>query len=645
MRKLTLGSLAVAATAALAVPVIGLAGSPSTSILHPLKPPVAAAATDGLPAFSSCDELLDWYVEKALPLVGPYGFGYPNRYVRGVFNGPVALQEVHGAMAKAAAPEDSLDTAARNSATGTNVQEAGVDEPDNAKTNGSLVLRVENRELIVTDVSGKDPAELSRTKLPKGFWGDELLLSGDDVLLFGENGGPRYYGPMMGDIARPYQPFESNTRLVSFSIADPKAPTLKTDQVFEGTLVEARQYGDTIRLILQNGYPDLDFVQPNRRRTEAEARKENKQIVRDSTIGDWLPTVLVDGKRTPTVGCGDVRHPRTNSGFGTLSIVTFAAATPTDRTATAVTTSGDLAYSSATHLYVATSVNRPMPIPLDEGDRVTDWAPATTTEIHEFKIDGPATTYVASGVVRGTVRDRWSFDEYDGYLRVATALMHKWEITDNAITVLHADGSKLKVVSSVRHIGPREDIQSVRWMDDLAVVVTFRQIDPLYTVDLSDPAAPKVLGALRIPGFSSYLHPMGDHKVLGLGTAAGPGGSTQGGQIATFDLRNLKDPKQLDVLRLGMQDELVASYDPRGFTLVPWKCPPNADCLLGDHEVALAAVSDWNGYNHIVEVRVSPDGRLTQVDRFPSRSSTRILPIGENRVALVGRFVRIRQIG
>jgi hypothetical protein len=633
MRKLALGSLAVAATAALAVPVLGLAGTAITSSSLPIRVPVAAAA-ESLPSFSSCDELLDWYVEKALPLVGPYGFGYPYVYDRlprgGVAFGGRELTNVDGLSTKAAAP--GAYDAVRNSGTGTNVQEAGVDEPDGAKTNGKLILRIEDRQLIITDVSGKDPVEVSRTELPKGFWGDELLLAGDSVIVFGQASvRPQYYEPMMDRIGGPYPGTYPNSRILSYSIATPKTPKLVTDQSFEGGLVEARQYSDTIRLVLQSGYPELDFVQPTRRRTEAEARKENKQILRESKIEDWLPTVVVAGRRTPFVGCGDVRHPLTNSGLGTLSIVTFDAAKPLDRTTTAVTTSGDLAYSSVDRLYVATPVDSSI-----EGDvwnRLDSLVSSPAqTEIHSFKLDGTSTTYLASGVVRGLVRDRWSFDEYAGNLRVATALTHNWDTSDNAITVLHEDGSKLKVVGSVRGIGPREDIQSVRWFEDLAVVVTFRQVDPLYTVDLSDPSKPKVLGALKIPGFSSYLHPLGDHKILGLGSAADSNGSTKGGQIATFDLRNLKDPKQLDVLRLGREDELVASYDPRGFTLVS----------AGQ---GYATVTSWDGYAHVIGITVSPSGHLAQTDSWIARSDTRIVPIDDHRVALVGRFVRIKPIG
>jgi uncharacterized secreted protein with C-terminal beta-propeller domain len=307
--------------------------------------------------------------------------------------------------------------------------------------------------------------------------------------------------------------------------------------------------------------------------------------------------------------------------------VTFDAAKPTERSTVAVTTSGNLAYSSTDHLYVATPVDQPIPVTEWDTRRPAPmpWAPAET-EIHAFTLDGDKTTYVASGKVKGTVRDRWSFDEYDGNLRVATALTsERFETSDNAITVLHQDGDTLTPIGTVRGIGPREQIKSVRWFDDLAVVVTFRQVDPLYTVDLTDPAAPKVLGELKIPGFSSYLHPLGNDLLLGLGTS-GQGGA--GGQIATFDLADLTKPKQLDVLRIP-EAELVASYDPHGFTFLP------------DGDKAFATLSSWKGYGQIVELSVAADGGLTEVRRWWSHTDTRIVPIDGDRIALVGRIVRI----
>ncbi len=617
MRKLALASLLAASTAALAVPVVGLAGSPARTPGGVLPRVPVAAADEGLPAFESCDALLDWYVEKALPEVGAWGFGYPHLYFADTVVGTAAMPAIEQRLAG----DVVADKAVTSSASGTNVQEAGVDEPDYAKTDGRRIVRLFDNELIVTDISGETARELGRTKLPRGVWSEQLLLVGDTVLVFA-NTEQAWYGDR---IAFDMKMAPSNAEVLAYDIAGGE-PELTSRTEYEGTLVESRLYDGTVRLVVQSGYPVLDFVQPNRRRSEREARRENRDIVRHSTIDDWLPRTTVDGKESPLVDCADVRHPTTDSGFGTLSVVTFDASRPTEHSAVAVTTSGNLAYSSSDRLYVATPVDRSVPAGIWRRRSVP--SPAAT-EIHAFALDGKDTTYVASGTVAGQVRDRWSLDEYDGHLRVATALTHKWETTDNAVTVLREQGSKLVVTGTVRGLGPREEIQSVRWFDDLAIVVTFRQVDPLYTVDLRDPSRPQVLGELKIPGFSSYLHPLGGDRLLGLGTSADKRGATQGSQAAVFDLTNLRKPQQLSVLKFGRTTELLASQDPHAFTYV-------------DADAIFTTVSTWyDGSSKVLRLAVGSDGTLEQTGEWPARYQTRILPLEEGRVAFVGKVIRL----
>src|SRR4029079_11743868 len=143
---------------------------------------------------------------------------------------------------------------------------------------------------------------------------------------------------------------------------------------------------------------------------------------------------------------------------------------------------------------------------------------AVRTQLHAFALEGDRTRYVASGVLNGSIRDRWSLDEHEGHLRVAVSWPSRTGVPgDNGIVVLDEQDGKLRQVGALRGLGVDEQIQSVRWFDDLAVLVTFRQMAPLYTVDLSEPARPRELGALKIPGFSAYLHPVGHDQLLGLG--------------------------------------------------------------------------------------------------------------------------------
>ena len=123
------------------------------------------------------------------------------------------------------------------------------------------------------------------------------------------------------------------------------------------------------------------------------------------------------------------------------------------------------------------------------------------THIHAFALEGDGTRYLASGAINGTLRDRWSLDEYDGHLRVAVSWHNRGGAArENGIVVLDEQDGRLEQVGELRGLGVDEEIQSVRWFDDLAVVVTFRQMDPLYTIDLSDPTSPRRLGRAEDPG-------------------------------------------------------------------------------------------------------------------------------------------------
>ena len=143
--------------------------------------------------------------------------------------------------------------------------------------------------------------------------------------------------------------------------------------------------------------------------------------------------------------------------------------------------------------------------------------------MHAFALDGDRTSYVDSARVAGTVKDRWSFDEHDGRLRVATSLGDPWSPSGTDVVVLAERSGKLVETGRVAGLGRGEQVKAVRWFDDAAVVVTFRQTDPLHTVDLSDPDRPRLVGTLHVPGFSSYLHPVGGGLLVGVGRDAHDG--------------------------------------------------------------------------------------------------------------------------
>lgn len=604
MRPRTRIALGIGATATVAATTLatGLAGPQHGPLHRALAPPAAAVE---LPSFAGCEELRRWYVDAALPHVTPWGLG-------GGF-GPVAeLARDQGfALADGAETAVGTDEAVGNGPTGTNVQEAGVDEPDLAKTDGTLLAHVAGRTVVLTDVTGDEPRRLASVRLPRGLGAGELLLVGDRLVVVG-SAASGVWPVDAADAPRPFLPgpvADPLTRVLVVDVTAPAAPRVVHQASYSGSLVSTRLHDGVVRLVLSTASPALDFVVPRRGRTPAEALHENRQLVRESPVEAWLPTVETTGTSTPLVGCGDVRHPGRPSGYGTVTVVGLDPDDPAERRTAAVTTSSDLVYSSPDRLYLATTYRR-------------------GSAVHAFALDGLDTTYVASGRVPGTVRDRWSMSEHEGHLRVATALgPDPWSPDENAVVVLEERGERLVEVGRVAAMGIREQIRSVRWFGDVGVVVTFRQVDPLYTLDLSDPAAPKVLGELKIPGFSSYLHPLGDDLLLGLGQDADRRGTPRGAQASVFDVADLASPHQVDVQRFGASTEFVAAFDPRGLTYLP------------DRRTVLAVLEDWGRGSRVVVMTVATDGTLTRHDPVPVPGwegfVARALPIQGDRVALI----------
>ena len=216
---------------------------------------------------------------------------------------------------------------------------------------------------------------------------------------------------------------------------------------------------------------------------------------------------------------------------------------------TGVLAAGDTVYASPEHLYVAAPgwVDPESFAPGGPDVPTGDVAPQPVevgTDIHRFDITDPTrAVYDMSGHVDGSLLGQFALDEHDGHLRVATTTGFSWagggerRPSPRATSRCSAPGDgALEAVGGVSGLGPGEDIFAVRFLGDVGYVVTFERTDPLYTIDLSDPAAPQVTGELEIPGYSAYLHPLGDGKLLGVGQDATTDGRTTGTQVSLFDV-------------------------------------------------------------------------------------------------------------
>jgi len=647
----------VAAVAALTTATAVVA----TGAFGPTAPPAAA---DGLSAFDDCAEVRDWYVEALRPLVGPYGIGYGGvAYATSDTAGGAAERSV------AAAPQ-AEDSAVGNGATGTNLQEAGVDEPDLMKSAGELLVTTVGDRVVVLDVSSGEPRELGSLRVDglaaawTGAWAGrggvvedssapqdvpaqpgsaELLLEGDRVVLLSA-GWAGQEDPDQSQSQRGYWPGpvgSPTTTTTVVDIADPSSPRLVSQQEVEGNLVGARLSDGVVRVVTTST-PTLpsaateprilpnDGIDPS---WEAEATAANLLALERMAGEDFLPAAVerdaegVVTSRTPSVACADLAHPSSGAGGGTVLVRSLDLGQDDDPVvdATAVAADGDLVYASAERLYVATTRGGwarwggdVMPAGQEED---------VTTELHGFATDqGAATSYLASGEVEGFLLGRWAMSARDGRLRVATTTGQVWGPVDGQgasesfVTVLAERGDDLVQEGRVGGLGKGETIRAVRWFDDVATVVTFRQTDPLYVVDLSDPAAPTVSGELKVPGYSAYLHPVGDGRLVGVGQDATDQGQTTGVLVQTFDVSDPAAPTQVDTWT-EKDTWTSVEHDSRQFSYLP------------DQRLAIMPMDTMTG-SAVQALSVGEDGSITPAGTYRPGSQQqwtsvlRAMPVG-----------------
>ena len=535
------------------------------SWLRTLAPPTAAGpagmAASALVATKTASALLERIQAEALEKVGPYGLqdeGYEMECVIPSISEPMMRSTSHtmGVDYCLAAPAEPSSVALRAPQEGvdfsaTNIQEAGVDEPDIVKTDGRRILAVGDGRLWYVDVAGEIPELRSSLELPHGR-AREMFMSGDRVLLLQEWGGDYKAIAVMIDISDPERMDISETLRVS------------------GEYVSARLVGERATAVFTHHSPPLpEFVFPSSDSGESLSRAEefNRQVVRESTLADWVPSYIYERGETVEKGlfvdCAFAYVSKTFSGRDMVSVLTvdMTGSLNPERVTTVMTGEQDVRassryiYASSRSLYVT-------------AEQPTGGAGNYSTNIHKFDIAGPdRARYVASGTVNGFLLNQFAMSEQDGFLRVATTNQpSRWwnENSESRVDVLARDGNRLRVVGSVGGLGRGEEIYAVRFMGKIGYVVTFRETDPLYTIDLSDPTAPRTAGELKILGYSSYLHPIGDGLLLGVGQDANEMGWTSGTQVSVFDVSDLDNPRRTAQFTLeGASSE--AEHDHRAF--------------------------------------------------------------------------------
>jgi uncharacterized secreted protein with C-terminal beta-propeller domain len=184
------------------------------------------------------------------------------------------------------------------------------------------------------------------------------------------------------------------------------------------------------------------------------------------------------------------------------------------------------------------------------------------TIIHKISISEGSIEYKISGEVPGSVLNQFSMDEYNNYFRIATTSSYGRETFNNIYTL----DENLNVVGKIENIARTERIFAVRFVGDKAYMITFRRTDPLFVIDLEDERNPKILGELKIPGYSDYLHPYDENHLIGIGKDADEEGRELGVKVSFFDVSNFSEPKEISKIVIGTRGSYTpVSYDHKAF--------------------------------------------------------------------------------
>lgn len=578
----------------------------------------------GLKGFESCDEM-DEEARELLIAQMEGEFSRMKKICRYVYGGGDDAQAgTQGG--------DQAEMSSGPTYTGTNVQEAGVDEGDLMKTDGTYVYSIVGDSVEIARAWPFEKFGKVAALEPKGVPQDLYLLAGRLVVLSTDGG---------------TSPADSVQRVFVevFDVGLPASPKPVKSSEHRGELVGSRMVGPMLHLIVGSTIagPSLDYIvrwndlpecpkdnSPSRPTEEMlagidELRKKNMTAIDGYNFSDSIPIGDAADRES---ACGDLMRSHLSIGSSIISVISQDINSANMGSAVSIAGASGTVYASPGNIYVAERYN---PI-----DRMFAEDLEERTVIHRFSIADRIPKYSDTGSVAGHMvdnmfvgsrgSDRFSMSQFamserEGHLRVATTIgtvSASGSASESRVTVLSL-GSGMPVAGEVGGLGLGERIYSVRFVGDRGYVVTFKKVDPLYVIDLSDPANPVAAGELKIPGFSTYLHPVGDGRIIGIGFDAddqGPFAWTQGLKLAMFDVSDAANPIEAAKLLLGSRGSYSTAVEEhhaftldaeRGILALPIDLYEGADggSTLGTHSkisVELIGIGDDGSFNAIGEV-------------------------------------------
>lgn len=423
----------------------------------------------------------------------------------------------------------------------TNVQVAGVDEADILKMDGTYVYHLSKNRIMISQILPTESARLiGQIDLDIEVSANDFYIDGDKLMIMGSKYQDRFYPmPFIEGVAReiaPYYPYGGSVTIAQiWDIAQKSSPKKIRTVEFDGSLSSSRMIDGNVYLIMNSwsGWRAFDIMP---------TEKELVPAYKDSEKGDDFE---------PMVRCGNVGYfdPQPSREYLTIASVPMHGTGEVNREV--ILGSSETVYASLQNLYVARQdwQVRPFYDSMVPEDR-------ENTNVYKFKLQSGKIEFVKQGSVPGHLLNQFSLDEHNGYLRAATTIGQVWRTSADSTNNVFILDPDMNPAGSIKGIAPGETIFAMRFMGDKGYMVTFKNIDPFFVLDLKDPLNPKVLGQLKIPGYSDYLHPMDENHIIGVGKEAVESTDKnfawyQGLKLAVFDVSDVENPIELHKVEIG----------------------------------------------------------------------------------------------
>lgn len=387
----------------------------------------------------------------------------------------------------------------------TNIQVKGVDEADIVKTDGKYIYSVNSKIIYISQANNGNPLKVSEIVCEKPVL--DIYIHENKLVVFtrsyidNENDDKKtnakgFISDVEGGCYEHSYSLPTATKVCIYDLSDIKKPVQVSELIQSGSYLSTRKIDNVVYITTNYGIYDYEAINKRRPETYCPVYGEENSFSCVEAENIYVAETVEDIEYV-VVSSIDLNNPKDFSDI------------------CSVMGSGSEVYSSVDNLYVASYCYSE-----DNSD---------STEIMRFSLNGTDIAENGSLKADGNLLNQFSMDEYNGFFRVVTENF-------NFGTTLYVFDSELKLVGKSEGVASDENVKSVRFDGDVAYFVTFRQTDPLFTVDLSDPTSPKILSELKIPGFSEYLHPFGDGLLLGFGVEADPDtGIPNGLKLTMFD--------------------------------------------------------------------------------------------------------------